>query len=671
MRITRLLSAIIVGLAVGRWLHAQPRPPVPAEYQPFFVKYSGERSPFEWILNQIGLPGDVVGRSVAVVIGVSHYPRMSKPIDRDLKPASEDLRKLTDYLKNEEFFDDVILVKDDKLTLETLRYFLQVYVPHRLDGSRKSRFLMLYTGHGFNEGTKSYIDLSTATSVRDRDNSISLDLLKSLADEAIGKSFHSLVLLNSCNSGPFVRIPFGEATLVPIYPGAHAIAAAGTQEPAWSDPRIGSGSVFFEKVLQGIRGAADSPTSTQPSGDGIVTVDELYSFLRRGVGDATSQAQNPLLSDLLPAGSRGSFFFLRRDRPVKSAFLPTYRPATGHEFGSQTAVPLSLPEGTSAGRAVSAPDDSNHEGRQAAPAHSVRSSNPVRKSFDVRHIHNHVVWMSAGDGTLYVSAAGLEFKEDGNPAHDFRASCTDVVKSRYLNWAGPIGLLSNGGFTVTTNGKTYNLSGAGVAASEIMDAVKDVCSGQPPGLGKGNVVFINRKSENPSWPSGSGEQSAHVKEQTVSPLDSSGAPELSDSLESPPPLAQPIPEQLGSDFLYFGNLAKAHRLQEAAEERTGGHDTDNLRSKFVVAKAQECNVLVMKFLAPRVLYRLDCKFSDTTSFGQLLAVASSKFPEITWTDLTHTPIYLDMVDGTGSAMGVSLWRFASDPRHIHLYIEER
>jgi hypothetical protein len=119
------------------------------------------------------------------------------------------------------------------------------------------------------------------------------------------------LIVGACHSGAFLKRPFGGAThVLPIFPGAHAITAGGSNELTWSDPTLGSGSVFFEKFLTGLDGAADIwPENPDGSrGDGIITVDELATYLKSEVKFHTDQSQNPLVGDLSQSGSLGGFF---------------------------------------------------------------------------------------------------------------------------------------------------------------------------------------------------------------------------------------------------------------------------------------------------------------------------------------------------------------------------
>lgn len=70
------------------------------------VYRTDKRSITERALNVIGLSQSQVGRSFALVAGVENYPSLADG-DKTLPAAGEDLRKLVEYLKEEEFFDEI------------------------------------------------------------------------------------------------------------------------------------------------------------------------------------------------------------------------------------------------------------------------------------------------------------------------------------------------------------------------------------------------------------------------------------------------------------------------------------------------------------------------------------------------------------------------------------
>ncbi|HUQ95825.1 MAG TPA: hypothetical protein VM120_29375, partial [Bryobacteraceae bacterium] len=293
-----------------------------SEYKRFFMHYEDRRSMPEKALNLVGLTSLEVGRSFALIAGVTRYPSLPS-IERELRPAEADLQHLQTYLKDQEFFDEIVVLKNADMTYNNLRYFLEVYFPERLKQSPRSRFLFGYSGHGITEGSAGYLLTSAADSMQDKRNSINLDSIRVLVDSTVDAGHQILVLINACYSGAFLRRSFGSNTYVPKYPGAHAITAGGAKEQSWHDPRLGEGSVFFEKLFAGLDGQADiapvNPGGTR--GDGVVTVDELATYLKQEISISSDQHQNPMAGDISKNGSLGGFFFLNRQRQVTQGIV--------------------------------------------------------------------------------------------------------------------------------------------------------------------------------------------------------------------------------------------------------------------------------------------------------------------------------------------------------------
>lgn len=323
------LAVAAAACALCAFAPAQAQSPqVPDQYKPYFAHYVDKRSLIEKTLNLINVGGDDVGRSFALIAGVSDYPNMKGP-DRKLSAAAEDLRKLEAYLKQYEFFDEIVVLKNSDVTTENLEFFLQNYFPERLRQFPKSRFLFAYSGHGMTEGSNGYILRNTASRVDDRTQSINVAVIRAWMDDVVRFGHHVLVLINACHSGAFLKRSFGTAPSLPKNPGAHAITSGGTRQLSFADPAIGPGSVFFEKLFSGLDGLAD----TSPK-DGVVTAYELAAYLFEEVQISTRQGQTPQFADLNPNQSRGQFFFLNRERMVQARLVPEWRPGQVKSMGA-------------------------------------------------------------------------------------------------------------------------------------------------------------------------------------------------------------------------------------------------------------------------------------------------------------------------------------------------
>ena len=347
MRSRSLLLFVLLAF-LSSLASAQGKPPasaVPEPYRQKFVRYVDNRTLKETMLNYVGLTGQDVGRSFALIAGVSQYPNMPE-IYRTLPPAAADIEELQSYLVNQEMFDEIVVLKDGDMTADNLRYFMEVYFPDRLQKFPKSRFLFAYSGHGIALGSaadpRGFILTSAARNFTDTEHAVNMATLRLYIDELADAGYQTLALINACHSGVFLRSSFGGGNLLPREPGAHAITAGGSDQRTWSDPHLGRGSIFFEELLAGLGGQADlfpvAPDGRR--GDGIITVEEIATYLREQVSMNTDQSQTPILTDLKRGGSNGSFFFLNRQRMVAKGFIPTWDPKRNTSFGAEAEVTL-------------------------------------------------------------------------------------------------------------------------------------------------------------------------------------------------------------------------------------------------------------------------------------------------------------------------------------------
>jgi TPR repeat protein len=309
----------------------QPAPNVPEQYKRLFFEYS-DLHLYEKALNSVGLTARTVGRSYALIAGVTQYPNFPDP-EQSLRPAAVDIEKLKLYLKNQEYFDEIVVLKDGDMNLDNLNYFLQNYLPDRLRNSPHSRFLFAYSGHGYAEPAgeiqRGFLLTSVARSTTDPLNRIDLSVLRTLLDPVIDSAEKVLVLVNACQSGAFLgRKSFGPNPLGPGDRGAHAIMASRSNQSSLQLDRVGPGSVFFEKIFGALEGAADNAPR-----DGVVTYHELDTYLRSEIPYATGGSQIPMEGDISRNGSVGEFFFLSRSRQVQLGNTKPWNPGNATKFG--------------------------------------------------------------------------------------------------------------------------------------------------------------------------------------------------------------------------------------------------------------------------------------------------------------------------------------------------
>ncbi|MEP1779747.1 caspase family protein [Reichenbachiella sp.] len=290
---------------------AQERSDVPKAYIDYFEKFDNSESLWDRLLAKIGINEDQ--RSIALICGVDYYKNFG--FDKSLKPAGEDIRKLAIHLEHSKNFDEIIVLKNEDFTSENLRFFFYEYLPKRFTEYSNSRFLFAFSGHGISEKlddeknrrSEGYLLLSSAFNTADKVNAIDLSILRSMLNQVVPIAMHSLVLVNSCYSGSFLAGQSFDPQSYLNRPGAHAITASSIDEKAFAMPNIGSGSVFFEFFLNGIKGDAD--LFPKEGGDGIITFGELSDYMKQNIITVTKGKSTPQ-SGSLKLESKGSFFFV-------------------------------------------------------------------------------------------------------------------------------------------------------------------------------------------------------------------------------------------------------------------------------------------------------------------------------------------------------------------------
>lgn len=331
-------NSLFALLALAEWLCradlsvAAPPDWVADQYRKYIVQSEDNRSLLERVLDDLGLRFDDTPQSFALVAGIDRYPRIAGSPGR-LTAAGEDVAKFVSYLRDYEYFDEIVVLQNEAVTPEILRYFLVNYFPRRLADAHNPRFLFAYSGHGMNVGAAGYLLTSQAVSLDDRFGlgaSIPMDELRAWIQGIVEEGYQSLILINACYGASFHRLSFGQRAPVPIREGAHAITAGSGGELTYADTNFGSGSIFFEAVLAGLDGRADGSPK-----DGVVTVRELDAYLNQVVSQFTGGTQNPVASDLIPTQSPGGFFFLDRRRRIDAGEVREFDPSVAAANGRQ------------------------------------------------------------------------------------------------------------------------------------------------------------------------------------------------------------------------------------------------------------------------------------------------------------------------------------------------
>ena len=116
-----VLTAFLLMLPIPA--NAQPFPDyLQTQYRPYFRQFVDGRSLPERMLNGTGLTSQDDGRGFALIAGVSKYPKMRGQAS-DLAAAAEDVRKLVEYLRVYEKFDEIVVLENAAVTQSNLSFF--------------------------------------------------------------------------------------------------------------------------------------------------------------------------------------------------------------------------------------------------------------------------------------------------------------------------------------------------------------------------------------------------------------------------------------------------------------------------------------------------------------------------------------------------------------------
>jgi len=332
-----------LALAAAVLLTALAAQAQPANRDALFThRVDGRSVPEKW-LNAVDIRTRDVGRSFALIVGVWDYPNM--PVgSRTLEPAQWDVVQLTKYLKEHEYFDEIVVLANRNFTEENLRYFLQDYFPAQIANAPGSRFLFAFSGHGFNVERDGFLLHPGARSFTDERNSLAMSALNTFLRSVIRTNAKVGVFINACSSGDFVTAQFGDSNFVFQHPGAHAITASSQGQKSLALSSVGKGSVFFEALLLGLtKGYADSyPPAREAArkgdpplaaGDGIVVMREAFTYLEPEVTRLTNGLQLPKFGDLRQSNHLGSFYFFNQRVQVARNGAPIWDPGTVTAMG--------------------------------------------------------------------------------------------------------------------------------------------------------------------------------------------------------------------------------------------------------------------------------------------------------------------------------------------------
>lgn len=280
------------------------------EYERFIVRPQKEESFLEkYVLKHF--QRRLFDGSYAIVIAVGDYDNLPR-----LDSVQADAEKMTHFLLQTAEYDEVVVLTDADATFATIRYFMEVYFPKKMEQGRH-RFLFFFSGHGTHrEGSRGpigYLQLKGATREPNLE-SINMNHIENWADQ-FRHAAHMLFLLDSCFSGlAGTEDKSYETKLDPISlaqkNGRFMITAGGADETSIASRKRWGGSLFTDVVIHAMSGEADFNT------DGVVTTYELFIYTQAAVineAQKARQQQHPLISNLGSYTDTGQYFFVYQD----------------------------------------------------------------------------------------------------------------------------------------------------------------------------------------------------------------------------------------------------------------------------------------------------------------------------------------------------------------------
>jgi len=257
-------------------------------------------------------PARTPPRSYAVVIGISHYPKLADKFQ--LRFPERDAQSMNTILISPEGgnfkAENVKVLTGSDATLAAMRRDIDDWLPSV--AKEGDRVLVYFAGHGFLYGGKGYLAPSDFDPAHIETTGYPMDELGS----AIGDKIHAtykILLTDACHSGAITpeETQTLNSSLSNLRNSLFSLTASRDRESSFESPDLDGGhGVFTYYVVEGMGGAADA------NGDGVVSADELAEYVHTQVREKTGARQNP-------TSDRGSF-----DPNLLLAYTPsTAKPA--------------------------------------------------------------------------------------------------------------------------------------------------------------------------------------------------------------------------------------------------------------------------------------------------------------------------------------------------------
>jgi len=236
----------------------------------------------------------------AVVIGINGYPNI-----RRLKYAVNDAMAFCNHLVeyNQVPKENVVLLLDEEANLTRLRSALGVYLKN--EASKEDMVIIYFAGHGATEreatspdgdGLEKYLLPYDVDPKELYATAMPMEEISRLFSRI--RSDRLVFIVDTCYSGASggrtisvtdIRAGISDGFLDRITGGKGKIilTASGANEVSAESDELQHG-IFTHFLIKGLQGQADS------DGDGLITVDEVYTYVSKQVPQATNQEQHPV-----------------------------------------------------------------------------------------------------------------------------------------------------------------------------------------------------------------------------------------------------------------------------------------------------------------------------------------------------------------------------------------
>jgi tetratricopeptide (TPR) repeat protein len=298
-------------------------------------------------------------RLFAVIVGISDYQKGRMP---RLAYADSDARSFASYLQTARMAparpENVFLLVNETATAKRIREALETVLAKA--GPRDTVFIFI-SAHGVTEaatGQEAFLMAYDSDPQELQVTAFRLSELSALIRRRSSDIGETIVYADVCRVGPFHNAPNmiqAAAQQQLELPGARlaAVLAGSSTHPTEATTLGGGRGVFSYFLLKGLGGAADR------NGDGVISMDELFPYVRGNVMDATRRRQQPKrFGQMAPrvASLRPWLYRLRRTAPAVLAFGFAQTPGRPGDENQDLFVQPGLPFDV-----VSGPED---EGQQ-------------------------------------------------------------------------------------------------------------------------------------------------------------------------------------------------------------------------------------------------------------------------------------------------------------------